>query len=81
MKTIKNMSKKLIILSIVLLTSLSATLLNNSPKQTKKEAPVETETVKKIKLFSAKNYLEEYEHKKKSKEMLELTLKRHFPEN
>jgi hypothetical protein len=81
MKTIKNMSKKLIILSIVLLTSLSTTVLNNFPKQTKKEAPVKTETAKKIKLFNVKNYLEEYEHKKKSKEMLELSLKRNIPEN
>ena len=75
------MSKKLIILSIVLLTTLSTTLLNNLPKKIKREAPVETETVKKIKTFSAKNYLEEYEHKKKSKEMLELILKRNIPEN
>jgi uncharacterized membrane protein len=74
---VKDMSKKLIILSIVLLTSLSATFLNKLPStEETKNAAQETETAKKIKSFDAKNYLQEYEHQKNSKRMLNESLKR-----
>lgn len=68
--------KKLIILSIVLITTLSATLLDNLSEPTIKEKPVESvfkrdiDVVKKLKLFNAKDYLKDYEHKKRAHAMM-----------
>ena len=70
--------KKLIVLSIILLTCLSATLLKDiTAAASKKEVIIhktknttETPATKKIRSFDAKNYLKDYEHKKKAKKML-----------
>ena len=73
--------KKLIILSIVLLTTLSATLFDNSSEPVKKEKTEKTfkedmDLVKKLKLFNAKDYLKDYEHKRQAKKMLNESMKR-----
>ena len=77
--------KKLIILSIVLLTSLSATLIGNFSESEKNHeliTPTHEDTfeknlelAKKLKSFNAKDYLKEYEHKKKVNEILNQSLK------
>ena len=81
-----NKMKKLIILSIILLTTLSATLLGSFSETTKKqevtspkpESSFEKDLAftKKLKLFNAKDYLKDYERKKKAKEMLDESMKR-----
>ncbi len=72
--------KKLIILLIVLLTTLSATLLDTFSEPVIKEKLVnpvtgntfekDIDVAKKLKLFNVNEYLKEYEHKKKAKGMM-----------
>lgn len=76
-------AKKLVVLAILLMTLLSASLIND-PAQTK-NAPIseeleniaqkETLVVQKLKAFNAKEYLKNYERKKRAKEMLNHSLK------
>ncbi len=83
-----NIMRKLIILSIVLLTTLSATLIGNFSESTKKQELIppsidntfkkDMEVAKKLKLFNAKDYLRDYEKKKKAKEMLNESMKKDY---
>jgi len=78
--------RKLIILSIILLTTLSATFLDKFSASNKKEEILnpgientfekDIDPVKKLKLFNAKDYLRDYERKKKAREMMDESMKR-----
>jgi hypothetical protein len=80
--------KKTIILSTVLLGTLSVTLANKTPGQVKKDtlqhtkvesiAQKETLTVKKLKLFNAKEYLQDHERKKRARRMMKETTKQYY---
>ncbi|MGZ3866942.1 MAG: hypothetical protein ACXVC6_00925 [Bacteroidia bacterium] len=69
MKTQTTKTKNILMLSIIALSFLSATLLNESPVEQKAQSDKRTETISRLKKFEVKDFLDEYEHKKKVKKM------------
>lgn len=77
MKAQTTKTKNLVMLSLIALSFLSATLLNVKPDTKEKEHSEKvSETISRLKKFEVKDYLKEYEHKKRAKEMLDSSLKR-----
>ena len=64
-------------LSIIALSFLSVSLLNVVPAKKEKEQSIKlNETINRLEKFEVKDYLKEYEHKKKAKAMLDSSIKK-----